>query len=68
MKTVKLFENETYKGVFECVNVEKFNTEYIKVKVQYWTGIEWVEVETFNTVSPKYQKGLFKRLNETYNA
>ena len=68
MKEVKLFENETYKGLAIVKDVETFNSEYITVKVQYWSGAEWVEVETFNSVSPKYQKGLFKRLNECYNA
>lgn len=68
MKEIKLFENETYKGIAIVENVETFNSEYITIKVQYWNGVEWVEVESFETVSPKYQKGLFDRLNECYNA
>lgn len=68
MKEVKLFENETYKGIAIVKNVETFNSEYITVKVQMLIGNEWSDIDVANNVSPKYQKGLFKRLNECYNA
>lgn len=68
MKEVKLFENETYKALLECESVETFNREYVEITIYYFNGVEWVEVENAKSVSPKYQKGLIKRLNETYNA
>lgn len=68
MKAIKLFENETYKGIALVKSEKTFNSEYITVKVQMLIGNEWSDIDVANNVSPKYQKGLFKRLNECYNA
>lgn len=62
-----LFVNESYRAWISCSNLLTFNSEEVKLTVQYWNGQFWTKVERFN-VLPALQHDTFARIADCYNA